>query len=132
MRIRPVHLLYGLAIVVASFFITLWTMNYFSPLCPRGEMTALKGPFSKQGTFSFFAAVSSLSGSSDAPDAPNRSTYLLCEDSRPLGPAHTPHGDIATKGGGRFSHFGPGFYFSSSDNSDPNSNGRNYWAIRPQ
>ena len=131
MRIRPVHLLYGLAIVVASFFITLSMMNYFVPLCPQGETVGLKRPFSKQGTFSYYAAVA-VSGPSDIPEAPTRSTYLLCEDSRPLRTAHTPHGDIATKGGGVFSHFGPGFYFSSSDNSDPNTNGRNYWAVRPQ
>jgi hypothetical protein len=23
------------------------------------------------------------------------------------------------------------FLFSSSDNTDPNTNGRNYWAVRP-
>jgi hypothetical protein len=132
MRIRLSQLLYGLTIIVASFSITLLSMNHFAPLCPQGDMVALKGPFSKQGTLSFFAIVPSLSGSSDTPDSPNRSPYLLCEDSRLLGPAHSQHGDIAAKGGGRFSHTGSGFYFSSSDNSDPNGNGRHYSAIRPQ
>ena len=50
---------------------------------------------------------------------------------RALGPAHTGAGDVATKGQGKFSHSGVGFYFSSSDNSDPNTNGHNYWAVRP-
>lgn len=132
MRIRPIHILYALAIVMASFFSVLWGTDYFLPLCPQGDRIAFRGPFSKQGTFSFFAAVPALTDSSDAPDAPKRSTYLICEDDRPLGPPHTAHGDIATKGAGRFSHYGPGFYFSSSDNSDPNANGRNYRAVRPQ
>jgi hypothetical protein len=132
MWIRPIQLLYGLAIVAASFFISLWTMDYVSPLCPQGEAVALKGPFSKQGMFSYFAVAPPLGGLSDTVDAPKRSPLLICENNRVLGPSHTQHGDIAAKGGGRFSHWGPGFYFSSSDNSDPNANGRNYWAVKPR
>src|SRR3954462_9461406 len=98
MRIRPIHFLYALALVMASFFIVLWGLDYFLPLCPQGDRTALRGPFSKQGTYAFYAAVPALSGSSDAADAPKRSTYLVCEDDRPLGPAHSAHGDIAVKG----------------------------------
>ena len=132
MRMRPVELLFGLAIVIASFFISLWTMDYIFPPCPDGETLALKEPFRKQGALWFFADAPSLSGESDTAEAPKRSPFLVCENDRALGPGHTQHGDIATKGGGRFSHAGSGFYFSSSDNSDPNTNGRNYWVVRPR
>jgi hypothetical protein len=123
-------LIYGLAIVVTSFFISLWTMNYISPPCPQ-EAVTLKGNFIKQGALSFYAAVPPMSSLSDTVEAPKRSPFLVCENNRVLGPAHSSHGEIATKGGGRFSHAGQGFYFSSSDNSDPNTNGRTYLIVRP-
>jgi hypothetical protein len=58
------------------------------------------------------------------------STVVLYEDSLPLGPARSIHNDIRLLGTGRFSHWGTGLYFSSSDNSDPRSNGRSYtWGV---
>ena len=55
-----------------------------------------------------------------------RSPVLLCEDDRPLGPAHTPHEEIRDLGGGRFSHWGGYVFFSTSDGSDPRTNSRRY------
>jgi hypothetical protein len=61
-----------------------------------------------------------------------RSTAYLCEGDLPLGPAHAQHGEIDTLGRGSFSHYSTyGFIFSTSDNSDPNKNGRTYMAIQP-
>jgi hypothetical protein len=54
------------------------------------------------------------------------SRLRLYEDGRPLGPAHSAHSDIRSLGQGRFSHWGPTVYFSTSDNSDPRTNGRRY------
>ena len=54
------------------------------------------------------------------------SRLRLYEDGRPLGPAHSAHSDIRSLGLGRFSHWGPAVYFSTSDNSDPRTNGRRY------
>lgn len=49
------------------------------------------------------------------------------EDSTRLGPGHSAHADIANNGSGRFSVWSDGWlYFSTSDNADPNSNGRVY------
>ena len=59
-------------------------------------------------------------------DLGSHSSLLLFEGDRPLGPAHVAHDDIRTLGGGRFAHWGARLYFSSSDNSDPRSNGRSY------
>ncbi len=57
----------------------------------------------------------------------NRSSLVLFEDGRPLGPAHALHQDIREKGKGRYSHWTRGIlYFSTSDNSDPTRNGRTY------
>ncbi len=60
---------------------------------------------------------------------PQRSPLVLLEDGDPLGPAHAGHADIEANGGGRFSHWGEGLYFSTADGSDPNTNGRAY-AVR--
>jgi hypothetical protein len=58
------------------------------------------------------------------------STLRLFEDGKELAPAHSLHALIRTEGKGRWSHWGkPGnrmVLFSSSDNSDPRTNGRRY------
>jgi len=57
----------------------------------------------------------------------NRSILRLYENGQPLGPAHAPHSEIARVGGGGFSHWKDMVFFSTSDNSDPNENGRSYY-----
>src|SRR5262249_10266558 len=56
----------------------------------------------------------------------DHSSLRLFEDDAELGPAHSLHNDILTLGGGRFSHWGRWLMFSSSDGSDPRTNGRSY------
>lgn len=61
-----------------------------------------------------------------------RSPVMIYEDGKPLGPAHSDFASISKLGHGRFSYWtDQGFIFSSSDGSDPNSNGRRYWAVVP-
>jgi len=59
-------------------------------------------------------------------DRESRSPLVLLEDGAPLGPGHTLHDDIRELGSGRYSHWGPNLYFSTSDNSNPLANGRRY------
>lgn len=63
---------------------------------------------------------------SDSMATPFRSRLVLFEDGRPLGPPHSQHQFIVAKGGGGFSHWNGTLLFSTSDNSDPTSNGRRY------
>ncbi len=118
------------AIVMLCFYTTVFSMDHFRSACGQNR-TALRQPFLKQGVFSFFAYVPELIDLSDTAEAPARSPYLLCEGNRILGPAHSHHVEISEKGAGRLSHAGTGFYFSSSNNSDPNTNGRNYYIVKP-
>lgn len=67
-------------------------------------------------------------GVGDDVSDPCRSQMVLLEDGVCLGPAHCPHGDIRQLGNGRYSHWSGAIYFSSSDNSNPNTNGRRYTA----
>jgi hypothetical protein len=62
----------------------------------------------------------------DDPAHPQRSGAVLLEDGRPLGPAHAIHQTIRDAGGGAYSHWFELLYFSTSDGSDPRTNGREY------
>jgi hypothetical protein len=59
-------------------------------------------------------------------DQEGASSLRLYEDGNEIGPARAAHVDIRAAGGGRFSHWGRELYFSTSDNSDPRTNGRAY------
>jgi hypothetical protein len=59
-------------------------------------------------------------------DRESSSAIQVFENSRPLGPAHASHEDIRWIGKGRFSHWGDQLHLSTSDNSDPRTNGRRY------
>jgi hypothetical protein len=50
----------------------------------------------------------------------------VLENGIPLVLPDSPHADVANKGAGRYSLWGRNLYFSSSDNSDPRTNGRKY------
>ncbi len=62
----------------------------------------------------------------NTPETPYASRIELWEDGRPLGPRHAQHGAIVEAGGGRYSHWLHWVRFSSSDGSDPATNGRRY------
>jgi hypothetical protein len=123
----------GLAIIAVFFFGTLFAMNYFAPLCPKGKSISFNGPFPKFGNGSAYtASVAELDSFADSAEGGTRSIYMVCEGAYALGPAHTAHAEVAANGKGRFSHWRSiGFVFSSSDNSNPNTNGRHYSAVAP-
>jgi len=73
-----------------------------------------------------------LTSYADSLSAPARSPLRILEDGQPLGPAHTAHDTIREKGGGAYSHWGDVLYFSTSDGSDPRTNGRSYVALIPR
>jgi hypothetical protein len=63
---------------------------------------------------------------SDNPSDPSGSAVLLSEDGVDLGPPHTAHQLIMRDGRGAFSHWNQTLYFSTTDGTDPNKNGRDY------
>jgi hypothetical protein len=136
----------GIATAALSFWITLQFLEPSSriddlasssrmddkdPLCDQSGRTYLNPPYllySGVG-YAYVAELPGAAGISDSNDAPIRSAAILCEDGKPLGPAHTSHDEIRRLGNGRFSHWGERVYFSASDNSDPNLNTRAYWVV---
>jgi hypothetical protein len=100
-----------------------------------GDKFLLKRPFQKflDSNFAAIAIDPRFRLFADSADNNERSNVELYEDDKLLGPAHSVHRDIGTIGHGRYSHWRYNhsiFLFSSSDNTDPGTNGRNYWAVK--
>jgi hypothetical protein len=81
--------------------------------------------------FSFRMILPDSAAWGDSADDPVVSQLELFENGVALGPAHTYHEDIHARGLGRYSHWYDTLYFSSSDNSDPRTNGRDYLVYLP-
>ncbi len=85
------------------------------------------------GGVAWIARVPKFSEFEDSNPTDQKSPVLLYENDKPLGPPHSSHYDIESVGLGRYAHSKTigGFVFSTSDNSDPNTNGRAYWVAMP-
>ncbi len=87
----------------------------------------LTGPFARQRGHMWAALAPELAHMADnAPGREFKSPVYVFEDGRQLAFPHSLHDDIARVGKGRFSHWGDAVYFATSDNTDPNANGRRY------
>jgi len=67
----------------------------------------------------------------DSNSAPTQSVLRIFENGTELSPAHASHAIISSTGRGAFSHWMNSdgtleLYFSSSDNTNPKTNGRTY------
>lgn len=62
-------------------------------------------------------------------DAEGGSPLVLLEDGRPLGPAHAAYHEVVGEGGGRWYHWFNSVVFSTSDGTDPRTNGRRYEVV---
>ncbi len=136
---RATKTVLALVAIAAYFGLAAWSTASFDDFTPKGKVVVrLYRPYEKFGNGTH-AVIShewtergSLADLADSVDNNERSPVVIYEDGRALGPAHCAHEDIAQLGEGRYSHWrGQGYVFSASDNSDPNSNGRHYWAVVP-
>ena len=106
-------------------------LNYGTRIDHPNRHIASLRDFSHDQGFSWVAHMPDLKAYADGPDAPIRSPLVVLEDERALGPAHASHSAIRAHGGGSYSHWHDRVFLSTSDDSDPNSNGRRYLAIIP-
>ncbi len=112
--------------------------NEVFPPWPPGNPVRLLG-FQKMpektlpnGGVAYFIRADDFSAFEDADPKAQKSPIILYENDKPLGPAHSDHYDIEKIGLGRYSHVKDlGILFSTSDNSDPNKNGRAYFIVVP-
>jgi SAM-dependent methyltransferase len=87
---------------------------------------ALSDPYLPDVRYLYSVDIPAFKDVSDTASHPRRSRLMLYEDDIPLGLAHSSHHDIRTYGLGRFSHWEERLYFSASDCTNPNFNGRRY------
>jgi hypothetical protein len=97
---------------------------------PNRQIVPLRNFIHDEG-FSWAAHAPELKVYSDGPDALVRSPVIVLENDRALGPPHSSHASIRTQGGGAYSHWMDQVLLSTTDDSNPNDNGRHYVAIVP-
>ena len=136
---------FAVTVVCAYFIAAHWLQaiyvidpNFvFGPNVP-GEKIRLVPPFAQLEDSKFAVAkerYNLFDELADSNDNNGRSNIELYENTTRLGPPHSDHTEVASLGRGRFSHWrknGTTMYWSSSDNTDPATNGRAYWAVRPK
>ncbi len=92
----------------------------------------LSPPFRSDGAAGWVAALpATLHAFTDNNERPRSSLLRLFEDGRELGPSHSTHANVRRPGRGSYSFWIDTLYFSTSDGSDPNTNGRVYMAQLP-
>jgi hypothetical protein len=125
---------------IATYFaLAAWSKASFVDYTPTGKtVVRILRPFEKFGPSSHavvaheWTTYGSLDDISDSADDNQRSPVQIYENGRLLGPGHRKHAEIAALGMGRYSHWrGQGYVLSASDNTDPNTNRRYYWAVVP-
>jgi hypothetical protein len=90
---------------------------------------SLRRPFRPGGGKQWIADLPpGFAGPSDTIEQRTCSRVRLTEDGIELGPAHAIHAAIEREGQGSYSHWNGALFFSASDGSDPNANGRHYEA----
>jgi len=90
------------------------------------KLVPVRGPFRHHLELSYAFDIPELADQSDDESNTRRSRLMLYEDGIPLGFAHSEIYEVHTHGRGRFLHQRGSVYFSASDNSNPNENGRSY------
>ena len=142
MRRLLLKLLIYACFVIACFFVSLDLLEYFDAssgtncaagdsCCPNGQAIDLSPPLSQLEGYAYKLSIPQLSDVADTERTMTRSPTVVCEGDHRMGPGHRPFLEIIQKGAGRFIHYNDAVVFSSSDNTDPNSNGRRYKIVIP-
>ena len=100
--------------------------NYWDQYKASIPLIALSGPFRHRGGQAYEIELPEHVDTADEVQHPRRSRLMLYEDDQPVGFAHQTHADIENHGSGRYSHWQQSLIFSSTDGTDPNTNGRRY------
>ncbi len=111
-------------------------------LKPAGKMVIfLNPPFTRESGFAYWVSqlrpgestrLVQITADDPRNDNDVSSPIQVYENQTPLGPGHSTFLAISKTGRGHFAHWNErGIYFSASDNTDPNKNGRRYWAVVP-
>jgi hypothetical protein len=102
------------------------------PIEPPGARRILKFQKLVPDGFAYISPSPLFREFEDDDAAAQKSPVIIFENGKPLERPHSFHHEVEKIGRGRYSHWKDlGFLLSTSDNSDPNSNHRAYWAWVP-
>jgi hypothetical protein len=128
----------GLALYAIYLPVAFLVGHLYVPLQrPSGTMTESLQGFVQGPGFSYRTISYLLAKYADASEDNMRSPVMLYEGLKPLGPARSYIRDVQNVGLGHFIfvRFGEDprshVVISTSDNSDPRTNGRKYWLVLP-
>lgn len=94
---------------------------------------ALSPPYVHNGGYCWTLKLDTLQvGYGDSVQNSYQSDLVLLENGMRLGPSHEMHDKIRSIGLGSYSYWDGMLYFSSSDDTDPNKNGRKYSIMVPK
>ncbi len=133
LAIRVGYLILALAGIALAASLVLGLAIFFAPErridIEPGSITAdgghgFKFPINVRTAFPYELPADTAGG-------PETSQLIIRENGIALGPRHALHDQIRSNGGGTFSHWNGNLFFSTSDNSDPRSNGRIYSIASP-
>ena len=100
--------------------------NYWTELLRKYHLEELSPSFSHDEGYCWMSSLPHLSHIADNEEKPRRSNLRVFEDGKQLMFAHAPLITVQKAGEGRYNHWHEKLYFSASDNSNPNTNGRRY------
>jgi len=100
--------------------------NYWDTVLQGRQLHVHGKPFKHVRGFAWGIDLPQWDDLADNKEHPKRSSLMLYEDNVPIGFAHADLDHIAAHGKGRYSHTGARLVFSTTDNTDPNTNGRQY------
>ncbi len=115
--------------------------TFVIPRPPGKVVLSLNRPFTHESGFAYLASslrleerriLAKLPADDPTNGTDTSSPIQLYEDQTPLGPGHSTFDAISKTGRGHFAHWSERrIFFSPSDNTNPNENGRRYWAVVP-
>jgi hypothetical protein len=114
--------------------------NYTPKPTPDGAAMEMLLVITPVHRHAYRAQTYTLASYADSDLNNQRSPVIVYEDMTPLGPGRAQRAEVEDLGRGRFYHStvagAPESWryvvFSTSDNSDPRTNGRIYWAVVPR
>ncbi|MFZ4855515.1 MAG: class I SAM-dependent methyltransferase [Desulfuromonadaceae bacterium] len=100
--------------------------NWWAAIDAGRQCRQIKSPFTHVSDNCWMIELPDLADMADSNDSHRKSTLRMYEGTDMMSFAHSTHRAIHRYGAGRYSHWNGNLYFSTSDNSDPNTNGRIY------
>ena len=101
--------------------------NYWDEYISDKKIIKLTPASKCEGGNAWSIGVDDYMNSADSEESPKKSTLMLYENGVPMGFPHVSLKHIARHGKSRYAHWKNKIIFSTTDNTDPNTNGREYY-----